>query len=195
MQAAGLPRDPFELVIEPDGVALQLRDVRIAVQSVESAGCMPGRSRRELVALDEHDVEPTGLGQVIQHAATNNAATDDGYSGMCFHFWIVTVLSRPHLAKNYAPVKKIFGDGLSAIWRNRDRETLPPCRSFGPIRRPGRSRSLDGGSRASSGTTVPDRARRPRGHPLREFRGTPCSAGVHSGAAPASQLRVPGGAT
>src|SRR4051794_27313381 len=119
MQSAGLPRDPLELVIEPDRIPLQLRDIGVAVQSVESPGGMPGRSRSELVALDQNDVGPTGLRQVIQHAATNNAAPDDGYTGMCFHAWIVMVVPGRHDEKIYAPVKKIFGDGPGAVWRNR----------------------------------------------------------------------------
>src|SRR3954462_6520869 len=105
MQSAGLPGDPLELVVAPDRVHLQLRDIGITVQSMESPGGMPGRSRSELVALDQNDVGPTGLRQVIQHAATNNAAPDDGYSGMCFHAWIVMVVPDPHDAKIYAPVK------------------------------------------------------------------------------------------
>lgn len=28
------------------------------------------------------------------------------------------VVPDPHDAKNYEPVKKIFGDGLGAVWRN-----------------------------------------------------------------------------
>ncbi len=38
MQAAGLAGDPLQLVVEPDGIALQLGDIGIAVQSVEAAG-------------------------------------------------------------------------------------------------------------------------------------------------------------
>lgn len=119
MQPAGLARNPLQLVVEPDRVALQLRDVGVAVQGVEATGGMPRRTRCKLVALDQNDVGPTGLRQVIQHAATNNAAPDDGYASMSLHAWIVMVAALRLDAKNYASREKIFGDGSGPIWRNR----------------------------------------------------------------------------
>src|SRR3569832_1765880 len=120
MQPARLARNPLQLVIEPDRVALQLRDIGVAVQSVEPAGGVPGRTGSKLVALDQNDVGLFGFRQVIQHAANNNAASDDGYASMCFHAWIVMVAALWLDAKNYASPEKIFGDGSGPIWRNRN---------------------------------------------------------------------------
>ncbi len=85
VQAAGLAGDLLQLVIEADGIALELGDIRIAVQGVEAAGGMPGRAGGELVALQQHDIAPPRLGEVIEHAATHHAAADDGHLNMRFH--------------------------------------------------------------------------------------------------------------
>ncbi len=42
MQTASLPGNLFKLVVKADGVALQFRDIGIAVQGVEAARRMPG---------------------------------------------------------------------------------------------------------------------------------------------------------
>ena len=57
---------------------LQLGDVGVAVERVHAAGGVPGRARGELGALDQHDVGPAGLGEMIEHAAADDAAADDG---------------------------------------------------------------------------------------------------------------------
>ena len=85
VQSARLARDLFQLVIEPDGVALQLGDVRIAVQRVEPARRVPGRPRRQPRPLDQHHVLPARLGEMIQHRTANNAAADDRNAGVGFH--------------------------------------------------------------------------------------------------------------
>jgi hypothetical protein len=76
VQAAGLAADLLELLVELDGVALERRDVGIGVEGVEAAGGVPGRARGQLRALDQHDVAPAVLGQVIEHAAADHAAAD-----------------------------------------------------------------------------------------------------------------------
>jgi len=85
VEPAGLARDLLQLVIEGDGVALELGDVGIAVQGVEAAGGMPGGAGGELVALDQHHIAPAGLGEMVEHAATHHAAADDGHLNMRFH--------------------------------------------------------------------------------------------------------------
>ncbi|MEI9983627.1 MAG: hypothetical protein WDN69_10740 [Aliidongia sp.] len=77
MQPAGLARDRFDLLVKLDRVALQLGDIGIAVQSVEAAGSVPGRTGCQLLPFQQHDVAPAGLGQVIEHAAPDDAAPDD----------------------------------------------------------------------------------------------------------------------
>src|SRR5271156_3684848 len=85
MQPTGLAGYFFQFVVKADGVALQLGHIRIAVESVKAAGGVPRRSRRELIALDEHHVLPTGFGQVVKDAATDDATTDYGNPCMRFH--------------------------------------------------------------------------------------------------------------
>ena len=76
MDAAGLARDRLDLLVQPDGVVLQLGDVRVAVEGVHAARGVPGRARGQFVALEQHDVLPAELGQVIEHAAADHAAAD-----------------------------------------------------------------------------------------------------------------------
>src|SRR6202030_2678770 len=85
MDAAGLAGDLLDLLVEIDGVLLQLRDVGVAVDRVHAAGGMPGRARGQLVALDEHDVAPAGFRQVVEDAGADDAAADDGDLNMRFH--------------------------------------------------------------------------------------------------------------
>jgi hypothetical protein len=82
MQPAGLAGDALELVVEADRIALQLCDVGIPVQCVKTTGGMPGRARGQLVALDQNDIGPAGFGQVVEHAATNDAAANHGNPGV-----------------------------------------------------------------------------------------------------------------
>src|SRR3546814_13931002 len=76
VDAAGLAGDRLDLLVEVDGVSLQLGDVGIAVEGVHAARGVPGRPGGELAALPQHDVAPAGLGQMIEHAAADNAAAD-----------------------------------------------------------------------------------------------------------------------
>ena len=76
MHAAGLPREFLDLLVEVDGVLLQLGDVGIAIDRVHAAGGMPGRSRSEFAALDQDDVLPARLGQVIEDAGADDPAAD-----------------------------------------------------------------------------------------------------------------------
>ena len=85
VQAAGLAADLLQLLVEADGVALERGHVGVGVQGVEAARRVPGRARGQLVALDQDDVAPAELGQVIEHAAADDAAADDGHLDMGFH--------------------------------------------------------------------------------------------------------------
>jgi len=79
MQAAGLAGDPLELVVQADGIALEFGDVRVAVQRVKPACRVPGGARRELITLDQYDVLPPRLRQMIENAAPDDAAADDDH--------------------------------------------------------------------------------------------------------------------
>ena len=85
MQPATLPGDLLELIVQTDRVALQLGHVRIAVQRVETARRVPGRSRRQPRALNQHDVFPACLGEMVQHRTADDAAADDRDLGVGFH--------------------------------------------------------------------------------------------------------------
>ena len=77
MHADALAALAFDLVVEPDGVALQRSDVRVVVEGVETRRSMPGGARGELGALDERDVPPSEARKVIEQARADDAAADD----------------------------------------------------------------------------------------------------------------------
>ena len=85
VQAAGLAGDRLDLLVEADGIGLQLGDVGVAVQRVEAARRMPGRARGQLAPLDQHHVAPAGLGEMIEHRAADDAAADHRDLDMGFH--------------------------------------------------------------------------------------------------------------
>ena len=126
VQAAGLAGDGFQLLVELDRVALERRHVGVGVQRVEAARRVPRGSGGELRALDQHDVLPAELGQMVEHAAADDAAADDGYLHMGFH------CSGPLLC----PDPPILRDGQIA-------GQVPESRSFSMI-----SASSGGGSQS-----------------------------------------------
>ena len=77
MDRAVLAADPLDLLVQLDGVLLELRDVRVAIERVHPAGRVPRRAGRQLAPLEQHDVGPARLGQVVQHAGADDAPTDD----------------------------------------------------------------------------------------------------------------------
>ena len=56
MEARGLAREFFDLLVEVDRVFLQLGNVRIAVDGVTTAGRVPGGSGSQFIALQQHDI-------------------------------------------------------------------------------------------------------------------------------------------
>src|SRR5262249_19036656 len=67
MQRARLTGERLDLAIQVDGVLLQARDVRFAVERVHAAGRVPRRAGRQLALFDEERIRPADLGEVIQH--------------------------------------------------------------------------------------------------------------------------------
>ena len=65
VHAAGLAGNPFDFLVQLDGVLLQLGDIGIAVDGVHAPRRMPGRTRGQFGALDQQHVLPARLGQVI----------------------------------------------------------------------------------------------------------------------------------
>ena len=77
VQPARAPGLGLELGVEVDRVRLQRRDVRVGVERVEARRRVPRRARGELGALDEDEVGPAELGEVVEHARADDAAPDD----------------------------------------------------------------------------------------------------------------------
>jgi hypothetical protein len=86
VDAARLAGRILDFAVELDRILLQLGDVRIAIQRVHASGRMPCRAGRQLVALDQHDVGPAGPREVVQNGGADDAATDDGDSGVGLHY-------------------------------------------------------------------------------------------------------------
>src|SRR6266446_6723321 len=53
-----------------------------AAEAADEPGGVPGRAARELLALEQNDVTPAELDQVIGDAAAGDAATDDDDAGL-----------------------------------------------------------------------------------------------------------------
>ena len=85
MQAAGLAGQRLDLAIQIDGVFLQPRDIGLAVEGVHAAGRVPGRTGRQFALLDQQQVGPADLRQVIEHAGAHHAAADDHRSCAGLH--------------------------------------------------------------------------------------------------------------
>ena len=85
VQAAGLPGDPLQLLVEIDGVLLQPGDVGIAIEGVHAAGGVPGGSAGELATLDQQHILPAGLHQVIQDAGAHHSAADNHHPRVTLH--------------------------------------------------------------------------------------------------------------
>ena len=75
----------FDLLVELDRVLLQLGDVGVAVEGVHAPGRMPGRTGRELRALEKDDVGPAVLGQVVQHTGADDASADHNDTRVGLH--------------------------------------------------------------------------------------------------------------
>ena len=71
----------FDLLVQVHRVLLQARHVRVAVQRVHATGCVPGGTRRQLLALEEDDVRPALFGQVVEHGGSDDTSTDDDDAG------------------------------------------------------------------------------------------------------------------
>jgi hypothetical protein len=85
VNAAGDAGLAFDFAIELDSVILKRRDVRVSVQGVHSAGCMPRRAGSEFRPFQQDGIVHSKLGQVVENAATNNATADHDDSCLRFH--------------------------------------------------------------------------------------------------------------
>jgi hypothetical protein len=85
VHAAGLSRNGLDFLVQTDGVLLQFGDVGVAVHRVHAAGRVPRGTRREFGPLDQQNVLPTRLRQVIQHAGADHAAADHHHFRVALH--------------------------------------------------------------------------------------------------------------
>ena len=85
VDAAGLPGDFLDLLVDLEGVVLELGDVGVGVERMHAARRMPGGAGGELGALEQDDVLPAVPGEVVEDAATDDSSADDSHSDMRFH--------------------------------------------------------------------------------------------------------------
>ena len=129
MQAAGLPGDALELIVKPNRVALQLGDVGVTIQGVEAARRVPGGAGGELLTLQQHDVLPARLSQVVKHAAADDAAADYDNSGMGLHEGFLYIFNMLVIRLN---VTGRFGaECIAAHWPRGIHQGLPQCLRVG----------------------------------------------------------------
>ena len=67
----------LDLLVQVDRVLLQASDVRVTVEGVHSTGRVPRRAGGQLLAFEQNDIDPAGLGQVVEHAGPDDTAADD----------------------------------------------------------------------------------------------------------------------
>ena len=67
----------LELLVQVHRVMLDAGDVVVVVQPVDIRSCMPGRTACQLVALQQDDVAPAELRQVIENRAADKPAPDN----------------------------------------------------------------------------------------------------------------------
>ena len=89
MDAAVLSGDLLDLLVQLDGVLLELGDVGIAVQGVHSPSGVPCRTGREFGAFEQNHIGPAVLREVVEDRRPDNPATDDHYLGIRLHVTMV----------------------------------------------------------------------------------------------------------
>ena len=76
-----MPRLLGELGIQLSRVLVDLGHAVAGAQLTDHAGGMPGGSATDESLLEQHDILPARLGQMIGHRTAHNAATDDDHTG------------------------------------------------------------------------------------------------------------------
>src|SRR6185312_13588234 len=94
VQPTRLARQRLDLAVEVDRILLQLGDVRLAIERVHAAGCMPRRAGRELALLEEQNVLPADPGEVVKHAGADHPTPDDDGSRGTLHAPMITLDSQ-----------------------------------------------------------------------------------------------------
>src|SRR5438876_4942017 len=76
-ESRGLSRLRFELLVEHGAVAREAGEVVAGAELADEARRMPRGAAGEVATLEEHDVAPPELRQVIRDAASDDPASDD----------------------------------------------------------------------------------------------------------------------
>ena len=85
VDAAGLPGNRLDLLVDLQRVVLELGDVGVRVERVHATRRVPRGAGSELRAFEQDDILPAVLGEVVQDAATDHSSADDSHSDMRFH--------------------------------------------------------------------------------------------------------------
>ena len=75
----------LELLIEVDAVLVELADAVAHVEEWQQPGRVPGGAGGELGLLDQHHVGPAQFGQMVEHAAADDAAADHHHPRLILH--------------------------------------------------------------------------------------------------------------
>ena len=67
----------LNVLVQIDGIGLKARDVQVVVQRMKSTCRMPSGPCSQLPALNQSDIRPTLLCEVIKNTGTDNATADD----------------------------------------------------------------------------------------------------------------------
>ena len=70
---------------EIDGIGLKSSHIRVGVKRVHPAGRMPGRTGRQHGALQQADIRPAKLGQVVEHGTADHTTADYDNLILIFH--------------------------------------------------------------------------------------------------------------
>ena len=85
MQPDILPRLCFDFSIQLHCVLLQFCNVRVTVDGVHAASCVPRGAGGKLRPFQQSDVGPAKAGQVVQDRAADYTTTDDDNASVSIH--------------------------------------------------------------------------------------------------------------
>ena len=105
MHADGLAAFFLDLAEQIDGVGLQRGNVRIRVESMDAAGGMPARSGGQDRPLDQADVGPAHLGEMVDNRGADDATSNNDNTVMRIHRALP-------LAPEYSAIISICNKGL-----------------------------------------------------------------------------------
>ena len=94
--AAALPGLGLELLVEAHRIVLQAADVGDIVQPVDVGGRVPGAAAGQFGPLEQHDLGPARLGQMVEDRAADDAAADHDGLGMGAHFAFLSSVAEAH---------------------------------------------------------------------------------------------------